>query len=210
MRLYYFPVAPNPARVRLYLAEKAAAGAAIPVEPVLVNLVRGEQREPAHLARNPFGTLPVLELDDGGFLVESTAIVEYLEERWPEPPMLGGSPEQRARARDLERIADTRVLMPMGRLVHATRSPLGRPPRPEVAEDAAAALEVGLAFFDRLLGDGRRFIGGDRPAMADCTLAAALQFGRFRDLHPAGELGRVSAWEERMRSREAVRSVLDL
>ena len=59
MKLYTVPLAPNPMRVTLYLAERAALGAEIPVETVIVNTLKGQHREPAHLARNPFGTLPV-------------------------------------------------------------------------------------------------------------------------------------------------------
>ena len=63
MKLYVFPIAPNPTKVRLYLAEKTAGGAMIDLPQVTVNLREGEQRGPAHLARNPFGKLPVLELE---------------------------------------------------------------------------------------------------------------------------------------------------
>ena len=78
MKLYVFMMAPNPTRVRLVVAEKRAAGAAIDLPEVMVNLIEGEQRKPEHLARNPMGKLPVLELDDGRFLTESGAIIEYL------------------------------------------------------------------------------------------------------------------------------------
>ena len=62
MKLYMFQVAPNPTRVRLYLAEKATSGIAIPIEQVSVNLPKGEQRKPEHLARNPLGKLPILDI----------------------------------------------------------------------------------------------------------------------------------------------------
>ena len=135
MRLYYFPIAPNPTKVRIYLAEKG-----IEIEQVLVNLVKGEQKSPEHLARNPFGNLPVLELDDGTHLTESLAIIELFEELYPDPPMIGTDPFERARVRMLERIADLGVLAPVGRIIHATRSPLGLPPVPEFA--AAARREL--------------------------------------------------------------------
>ena len=69
-----------------------AAGAVLDVEEVRVNLMKGEQNAPSHLARNPFGRVPVLALADGTFLGESLAIVEYLEESCPEPPMIGEDP----------------------------------------------------------------------------------------------------------------------
>ena len=85
MLLYVFPVAPNPTRVRLYLAEKKIAGARIDLEEVNVDLRAGQQRSPEHLARNPFGRLPVLELADGTHLTESLAVIQYLEELYPDP-----------------------------------------------------------------------------------------------------------------------------
>ena len=80
MKLYWFQVAPNPTKVRLYIAEKRAGGATIDFESVIVKLPKGEQNRPEHLARNPFASLPVLELDDGTCIIESLAIIDYLEE----------------------------------------------------------------------------------------------------------------------------------
>jgi glutathione S-transferase len=210
MKLYVFPVAPNPTRVRLYLAEKRAAGGRPEVSEVTVDLRSGEQRKPEHLARNPLGRLPVLELPDGSFLTESLAIIEYLEELWPEPSLVGATALERARVRELERIAETAVLGPIARLVHATRSPLGLPPSPEVAAHARAALPEALARLDAVLADGRPFLAGPHPSIADCTLAAALQFGRFGGFEsPAGH-GALARWDRDYRARAPARSVLSL
>jgi glutathione S-transferase len=210
MKLYAFPVAPSPTRVRLYLAEKRAAGAEIPVEEVTVDLRAGEQSSPEHLARNPFGRLPVLELDDGSHLCESLAIVEYLEELHPDPPLVGADPAERARVRELERIAELGVLLPIARIVHATRSPLGLPPRPEVAASYRELLPRALGALDAKLADGRPFLAGARPSIADCTLAAALQFGRFGGVEPSGRCQRLARWDESYRKRPAARAVLSL
>ncbi len=140
MKLYFFPVAPNPTKVRLYLAEKAAGGAEVDLTEVTVNLREGEQKRPEQLARNPFGKLPVLELDDGTHLIESLAIIEYLEELHPNPPMIGSTPLERARARELERTADLGVLLPVSKIVNATNSTLVLPPVPEVASHNRALL----------------------------------------------------------------------
>ena len=200
MRLYFFPLAPNPTRVRLYLAEKRAAGGSPTVEEVQVNLLSGAQRAPDHLARNPMGKVPVLELADGSFLTESLAIIEYLVARWPEPSRIGRTPEERARVRELH---------PIARAVHATRSPLGSPPAPEVAAHALAALPDGLVRLAAVLADGRPFLAGEHPTVADCTLAAALQFARFGQL-PLPSAGAVVEWDLRYRARAPARSVLSL
>jgi glutathione S-transferase len=208
VKLYVFIAAPNPTRVRLYLAEKAEAGTPIPLTEVMVSLLAGEQKLPEHLARNPLGRLPVLELDDGSFLTESLAIIEYLEELLPEPPMIGADPRSRARVRELERIAEMGVLQPVARIVHATNSPLGMPPNPGVEEHYRNALPGPLAVLDSVLSDGRPFLAGERPSIADCTLAAAFQFARFRKLQIDPAFAHLARWDRAYRERAPAKAVL--
>ena len=210
MKLYYFYVAPNPTKVRLYLSEKQAGGAEIPVTPVLVDLSKGEQLSPEHTARNPFQTLPVLELDDGTYLTESLAAMEYLEELYPVPSLVGTDALERARVRQLERIAESKVMVPMARFVHATNSPLGLPPSPEIAASARALLDKGLAFFDALVSDDRAFVAGGRPTIADCTLAAGLNFGRFGGVVLDPTLVHLARWEAAYRERPAVQPIFSV
>jgi glutathione S-transferase len=210
MLLYVFPVAPNPTRVRLYLAEKQAAGAPIEIEQRNVNLREGQQRSPEHLARNPFGRLPVLELADGTHLTESLVIIQYLEELHPDPPLIGSDPLARARVRELERIAELGVLIPIARILHATRSPLGLPANPEVAAYFRAVLPAALEVLDARLSDGRPFVAGARPTIADCTLAAALQFARFGSVEIDPRFQALARWDRAYRDRPAARSVLSL
>ena len=191
MRLFTFPPAPNPARVGFYLREKG-----IEMETVLVDFTKGEQSSPEHLARNPAGTAPVLELDDGSFLAESLVIIEYLEELYPEPPMIGTDPLSRARTREAERDIEFAVMLRIIRYVHAHRSPLGLPPNPSVAEAELSRLPNGLGRVEARLR-GNEFVMGDRPTIADCTLLAALNFGRFADLDPGEGYPNLSAWYER-------------
>src|SRR5216110_2732981 len=105
MRIHDFVGAPNPKKLRVYLAEK---GIEIPCVPV--NIVTAENRTPEFLKKNPLGGLPVLELDDGSCLTESLAIIQYLEDLHPTPPMIGTTPIERARVREVERIAELGVL----------------------------------------------------------------------------------------------------
>ena len=205
-----FPVAPNPTRVRLYIAEKREAGVEIAVTEETVALPKGQQRTPEHLARNPMGQIPVLELDDGGFLLESVAIIQYLEELHPKAPMIGTDPLERARVFELERVADVGVLLPIGQLVHATNSPLGLPPNPAVAERARDALPVRLNFLNERLSDARPFLAGERPTIADCTLAAALQFARFGKVELDPDYEHVARWDREYRERAPARAVLVL
>ena len=114
MKLFMVPLAPNPTKVMLYIAEREELGVAMNIEQIVVNTVKGRHKEPEHLARNPFGTVPALELDDGTFLMESLAIVEYLEAKFPETTLYAGTPEQIGKTKDLERIVDLRLGGPMG------------------------------------------------------------------------------------------------
>lgn len=200
MKLYYFPIAPNPTKVRLYLAEKHAGGAKIDLQMVRVNLREGEQRAPEFLAKNPFGKLPVLELDDGTCVAESLPIIEYFEELHPDPPMLGRTPEERLRVRSVERIADLGVLLPVAGLVHSTRSPLGLPPDEHTANGCRERMVPGLTELDRRLGDNE-FLAGDRVTVADCTLFAALGFGAFFGADVKGDYANVVRWHATFAAR---------
>lgn len=208
MKLYMVPLAPNPTKVMLYIAERAELGVGMDIEQIVVNTVKGRHREPAHLARNPFGTLPVLELDEGGYLLESLAIIEYLEDRFPNAGLLGESPEGRGKAKDVERIIDLRVAGPMGQYGHAVNSPLGRPRNPQKAAQLEQSLQTPLDYLENLLADGRPLLLGERVSIADCTLQASLQFLRYVEADLFGERQRLRAWDQRYRARPAAQKVL--
>lgn len=191
MKLYHFPAAPNPARVLFYVREKG-----IDIDLVLVDFIRGEQRSPGFLEKNPAGVLPVLELDDGTCLTESLAIIEYLEELYPEPPLIGSDPVTRARTRAMERFVELNVLLRVIRAVHATNSPLGLPPDPALAASELARLPGALGRVDAAIGDSE-FVMGDRPSIADCTLLAAMNFARFGKLALDPGLTHLHRWFER-------------
>ena len=92
MKLYDTHVAPNPRRVRIFAAEKG-----IDLPTVGVDLMKGDNKTPEFLAKNPMGLVPILELDDGSCLAESFAICQYLEELQPTPPLLGTGMPAKAR-----------------------------------------------------------------------------------------------------------------
>jgi len=208
MKLYMVPAAPNPTKVMLYVAERAHAGTDMGIEQVVVNTLKGAQRSEEHLQRNPFGTLPVLELDDGSFLIESLAIIGYLEEKFPAGSFLGEDVETRAKARELERVIEMRVALPMSRYVHATNSPLKLPPDPQLAAELEKSLPVALGYVEKILGDGRDLLCGSDVSIADCTLQAAFQFARFGKADLLGDFPLLQAWDGRYRSRPAAQDVL--
>jgi glutathione S-transferase len=175
MKLYTFAMAPNPRRVHVYIAEK---GIALTLQTV--DIIQGHNRTPEFLKKNPLGGLPVLELDDGNHLTESLAIMQYLEELYPEKPMIGTTPLERAYTREVERICELGVLAPTGTIFQNT-SPMfaGRVKQSaDAAETARMRLAANLTVLDHKIGS-KKFVMGDRPTIADCTLLAALKFGEF-------------------------------
>ena len=208
MKLYMVPAAPNPTKVMLYIAERGQLGTDMAIEQVMVNTLKGRQREAEHLARNPFGTLPVLELDDGSFLIESLNIISYLEEKFSAQVLLTGDVETRAQARDLERIVETKIALPMSRYVHATNSPLGLPVDPVVAAEMEKILSESLSYLENLLADGRELLTGNRVSIADCTLQSGCQFARFGKAELLDDYPLIQAWDARYRVRPAAVEVL--
>ena len=117
---------------------------------------------------------------------------------------------ERARVRELERIAELGVLLPVGRVIHATNSPLGLPPNPGVAAHFRSVLPEALRVLEARLSDGRPFVAGERPSIADCTLAAAFQFARFGKVEIDPGFQHLAQWDARYRERPAAKSVLTL
>jgi glutathione S-transferase len=197
MKIYDFVGAPNPKKLRVYLAEK---GLQIPCVPV--NIVSGENRTPEFLKKNPLGGLPVLELDDGSCLSESLAIIEYLEELNQKPPMIGTTPRERARVRELERIADLGVLGGVGAYFQNTHPFMAQrfKQSPEAAENAKGRITSSLKALDAALGTNP-FVAGARPTIADCTLFAALEFAEFAQAPVEGSVKNVHRWYEEFKKR---------
>ncbi len=208
MKLYKVALAPNPTKVMLYIAERAELGTDMGIEQVTVNTVKGEHRQADHLTRNPFGTLPALELDDGSFIKESLAIIQYLEDRFPQGALISGTAEEKGHARDIERIVDLRLASPVGGYAHATNSPLGYPPDPERADTLKASMQTPLNHLEALLADDRTLLTGARVSIADCTLQASLQFIRFIEDDVLGDRPLLRAWDESYRQRPAAQAVL--
>ena len=121
--------------------------------------------------------------------------MEYLEELYPDPPLIGTDPLNRARTRSAERYIEHNVFLRIIRAVHATNSPLGLPPNPAVAEREVEMLKGGLTEIDRRIGDGE-FVMGESPTIADCTLLAGINFARFGELDIDPGLTNLHRWHE--------------
>ena len=191
-------------RVTLYLAERRAQGADIPVEPVVVNTLKGRHREPEHLARNAFGTLPVLELDSGAYVTESLSIIDYFEAAFSTARLLPSDPESLACARNIERTLEMRITHDLAGWVHVTKSPLGYEANEEQGAALVARMQPGFDYAETLLGDGRLFLAGSTPSIADCTLAAFFQFMRYTGIDLIAEREQLRHWDAGYRSRPEV------
>jgi len=202
MKLYDFVGAPNPKKVRVYLAEK---GLTVPLHPV--NIIEGENRKPEFLKKNPSAGLPVLELDDGSCIPESLAIIEFFEEQHPNPPMIGTTPAERARTRALERICEFGVLSRVAQIFQNTHPFMaGRLKQsPDAAENAKAMLDASLKVLDDAIGD-REFVAGDRPTIADCTLLTALDFGAFAGVPLDPAFRNVGRWYAAFKERPSAQA----
>jgi len=197
----YNSMGPNPHVVRMFLAEK---GVSIPVEQV--DLMAGENRQPPYLAKNPAGQLPCLELEDGTVISEITTICEYLDEKYPTPPLIGTTAEERAETRMWVRRVDLNICEPM---VNGFRFSQGlrlfenrMRCLPEAAEGLKAIAQDKLTWLDGLIA-GKPFIAGDRLTLADILLFCFLDFGVAVGQPPKPEDKNVAAWFERMKTRES-------
>jgi glutathione S-transferase len=195
----YDSFGPNPRLVRMFLAEK---GLQIPLEQV--DIMAGENRGGAYRQRNPFGQLPALQLDDGRVIAETTVICEYLEERHPQPALIGSTPEERAETRMWTRRAVLNVIEPMSNGFRWKEGLAMFKDRmrtiPHAADELRALAQDGLRLFDAQLA-GRDYIVGTRFTLADIALYSLLDFFALagQPLDPA--LAHVGTWFRRVAAR---------
>jgi len=197
----YTGMGPNPRVVTIAIAEIGAD-----IEPVQVDLIAGENRQEEHLARNPAGQLPTLEIDDGSFIAEITAIVEYLDEKQG-GTLIGSTAEERAETRMWARRIDLNILEP---LTNGFRYAEGLPlfesrihVIPQAADDFKQIAQEQLAKLDGQI-EGREFICGDRFTLADILLFAFLEFGAGVGQPLDPKCSNLQAWYERVAARPSI------
>jgi len=197
MKLYDSSMAPNPRRVRIFLAEKG-----IQVPTVQVDIGRAENREPEFLARNPLAGLPLLELDDGGFLAESVAICRYFEETQPDPPLMGTDARERAFVEMWNRRMEIEIFGLITQTFRNTHDFFkGR--IPQVAEWGEVCRQAALrrlTWLDEVLGE-HEFIAGERYTIADITALCGVDFGRPCNIRIQPEQENLTRWHNAVSSR---------
>jgi glutathione S-transferase len=198
MKLYNSNFAPNPRRVRIFLAEK---GVSIP--RVEVDLGKLEHKTADFAAVSPFQEIPALELDDGTILSESIAICRYIEETYPKPNLFGSTPLERATIDMWQRRVELRLLLPIAQVFRHTHPHMAKMEEPQIADWAAANRPRALSnmeIFDGLLRD-RPYISGDRFTVADITGLVALDFTRSARIAIPPDLVHLNRWLAALRAR---------
>jgi glutathione S-transferase len=202
VKLYDSKAAPNPRRVRIFLAEK---GVEIPT--VQVDLGKAENRAPEFLARNPFGGVPVLELDDGTAIAESVAICRYLERLHPTPPLFGTDPRDEALVEMWQRRMELDLFASVtGSFRHTHAFFKGRIEQvPEWGAVCKRAALKRLAWLDGELA-ARPFVAGERYTVADITALCSVDFGRVTDIRIQPEQKHLQRWHEAVSARPSAKA----
>ena len=202
MKVHDSKAAPNPRRVRIFVAEKG-----LDVQFEEVDIVNAVNRQPEFRQKNLLGTVPVLELDDGTCIAESAAICRYFEDTHPEPRLLGLDATDRAVVAMWDRRMEFEILLPIAdafRQQHAFFK--GRIEQcPEYAEVARRRAVKNLAWLDEVLAD-RRFIAGERFTVADITALCGLDFGRVSKITIAPEQKNLARWHEAVSARPSAKA----
>jgi glutathione S-transferase len=204
MKLYETKGFPNPLRVAIALAEKKASDK---IEFVHVDVMGGEHRSPEFLAKNPAGAVPVLELEDGTTIAESTAVTEFIDHYFDGPSLTGKTAQQRSVTHMMQRRAETMVIDAVSAYFHHATEGLG--PELEAYQNKDWGLKQrekalsGFEYFNTLLAN-REYVSGDEFSMADITLFAGLAFADFANIEIDSSLVNLIGWRQRIANRPSV------
>lgn len=209
MKLYDWHAAPNPKRLRMFMAEKG-----LEVETIEVGgsdlLLSAEYK-----AKFPHAMVPMLELADGTQLGESIAICRYLEELYPEPRLLGNDATERAIVDAWERRAFDEGMMAAGEVFRNTHEAfidrglpgfaVPVPQIPALVERGRMRLSKFFEKFDKRLGENR-FLAGPRFTLADCTLYCSIEFAAWSDIRIPDECRNLKRWFDEVSERPSAKA----
>jgi glutathione S-transferase len=212
MKLYDREGVPNAARIRIVLAEK---GMEDQIEFISVDLIGAEQKQDEFLTMNPIGKIPVLELDEGLLISESTAITHYLDTLDGNPTLTGRSPRETALIHMMQRRVEMLLLEPIDDYFHYGTPGLGAalapwrmpdwPHRKEWGERRGGVANRGLAYFNDLLAK-QPYVATPTFSMADITVFASLLFAEATGLYAAGDFPALAAWRAKIEQLPAVKN----
>ena len=200
MKLYN-SIGPNQHVVRMFIAELG-----LDIETIDMDLMAGENRQEEHLKRNPSGQSPTLELEDGSFLSEITAICEYLDEKQGNTDLMGKTPEERALTRMWARRVDLQIIEPLitgfryseGLELFKTRMQT----IPEAADGLKSITQEKIAWLNGEM-EGKDYICGDRFSLADVMLFCFITFGATVGQSVSEDNTNIISWYERVKERSS-------
>ena len=204
--LYDCATAPSPRRARILLAEKG-----VPHETVQVDLRQSEQLGDAFRAVNPQCTVPALRTEEGRVLTDNAAITAYLEARYPQPPLQGSTPLDKAEIASWNWRVEFEGLMAIAEALRnsapamadrALPGPVGYPQIPALAQRGLARVQQFIETLDQHLA-GRDFIAAGQFSIADITAVVALDFARVVRVKPGEEHADLRRWRDAMAQRPA-------
>lgn len=205
--LYDCATAPSPRRARILLAEKGVVH-----ETVQVDLRNGEQFGEAFRSINPQCTVPALRTEDGLVLTDNAGITAYLEARYPQPPLLGDTPQSKAQIASwnwrvefegLLAIAETLRNGTPAMANRALPGPVDYPQIPELAQRGLARVQQFFATLNERLTD-REFVAADRFSVADITAVVAVDFARVVKVKPGEQHPHLLRWRAAMAQRPSM------
>ena len=205
--LYDCATAPSPRRARIFLAEKGVAHETVPVD-----LRSGEQLGEAYRHINPQCTVPALRTDGGLVLTDNAGIAAYLEARYPQPPLLGETPEEKADIASWNWRMEFEGLLPIAEALRnsapamANRALPGTVDYPQIPALAERGLARVVQFFDMLNERlaGRDFVAADRFSVADITAVVAVDFARVVKQKPGEQHPHLLRWRAAMAARPSM------
>lgn len=190
--------APNPRRVRIFLAEK---GIEVPFEQI--DIMKREHKLPEFRKLNPFARVPVLLLDDGTAIAETVAICRYFEASHPEPVLLGDTPAEQAIIEMWNRRMELNLFFPVAQVFRHSHPVMAELEVPQVGEWAEAnrpRVTSALKLLDERLGESR-FIAGEHYSIADITGLVAVDFMKPARIEVPENMTNLRRWHEEVSSR---------
>jgi glutathione S-transferase len=203
MKLYDYVRAPNPRRVRIYLAEK---GLIVPTEAI--DLSAMQHKSEAYAAVNPMQRVPALLLDDGTVIAESMAICRYFEALHPSPPLFGAGAAEQAMVEMWSRFAEFYLALPVAQVFRHLHPGMKAYEVPQVAEWGEAnkpRAEAFLPVLDQKLAAGP-FVCGAHYSVADITALVAVDFMKAAKLAVAPEYGNIARWHALVSARPSAKA----
>jgi glutathione S-transferase len=203
MKILQTRTAPNPRRVRIFLAEK---GIEVPYEEL--DLVKGELKTPEFTQLNWFQRVPVLVLDDGTAIAETIAICRYFEETQPEPALFGKGALGRATVEMWNRRMELGLLLSVAQAFRHLHPAMAQLEVPQVAAWGEAnkpkAMDI-IGFMDGELAS-RRFIAGDEYSVADITALVAVDFMKPARIQRPADLANLERWYQEVSARPSAKA----